>query len=100
MRWVTSLACAIFFITNSVSYSQEPQADAKQFVAKAQELAKAKDFAGAAAQMQQAVALEPKNDVYLAVTSDFELKARRFNEGLEHALRAIKLNDKQGAYYV
>jgi tetratricopeptide (TPR) repeat protein len=82
------------------SRGQDGAADAKQLVAKAKDLADAKDFAAAAVQMKKAVALDPKNDLYLAMTGDYELKAGNFAAGLEHAVQAIKLNDKVGAYYV
>jgi hypothetical protein len=34
------------------------------------------------------------------MTSDFELKAGKFADGLAHAQQAIKLNDKTGPYYI
>jgi len=74
--------------------------EAKELVAKAQELAKAKELVQAIPLMKKAIQLAPKNDQYLAFLSDFEMKADQFADGLEHALAAIKLNDKVGAYYV
>src|SRR5205085_2300370 len=38
--------------------------------------------------------------LYLAMTSDYEYKASKFADGLEHAQQAIKLNGKPGPYYV
>ena len=34
------------------------------------------------------------------MTSDYELKAGKFTDGLAHALQAIRLNDRDGGYYV
>jgi tetratricopeptide (TPR) repeat protein len=79
---------------------QGPGADAKELVAKAQKHAKAKEFAQAIAVMKQVIALAPRNDLYLAMNADYEMKAGRFAEGLEHATQAIKLNPKEGAYFV
>src|SRR4029077_9706021 len=81
-------------------FGQDGESQAKQLVAKAQELAGAKDFVEAIAFMKKAVALAPRNDLYLAMTSDYELKAGKFADGVEHATQAIKLNDKDGGYFV
>lgn len=79
----------------------QPAADnAKDLVAKAQEQAKAKKFDEAILLMHKAIQLAPQNDLYLAMTSDYEFKAGKFAAGLQHALQAIKLNDKDGAYHV
>lgn len=80
--------------------TQAGEQEAKELVAKAQELAKAKELNQAIALMKKVVALAPKNDQYLAYLSDFEMKAEKFADGLEHAQAAIKVNDKVGAYYV
>jgi tetratricopeptide (TPR) repeat protein len=82
----------------SIVSGQSP--DAKQFAAKAEELAKDKNYVGAIELMKKASALEPKNDVYLAMTGEYEYKSGKFADGLEHAAAAIKLNDKNGAYFV
>jgi tetratricopeptide (TPR) repeat protein len=83
-----------------LAFAQDAGDQAKQLVAKAQECAHAKDFAAAIAHMKNAIALAPGNDLYLAMTSDYELKAGQFSAGIEHAMRAIKLNDKDGGYFV
>jgi tetratricopeptide (TPR) repeat protein len=102
MITLTRLATALLltFVTSPVSFGDSADAQAKQLAAKAQELAQVKDFEGAIAHMKKAVALAPRNDLYLAMTSDYELKAGKFADGLEHAMQAIKLNDKDGAYFV
>jgi tetratricopeptide (TPR) repeat protein len=74
--------------------------EAKQLVDKAKELAKEKKLDQAIAAMHKAIKLDPKNDVYLATASDYELKAGKYADGLKHAKQAIKLNDKAGVYLV
>jgi hypothetical protein len=74
--------------------------DAQKLAQQAQELAKAEKFDQAIDAMKKASQLAPSNDLYLATTSDYELKAGKYTDGIEHALQAIKLNDKVGAYYV
>jgi tetratricopeptide (TPR) repeat protein len=96
----TSAAIFLFILANSLSVAQDTGDQAKQLVAKAQELAHAKDFTAAIDHMKKAIALAPTNDLYLAMTSDYELKAGKFADGVEHAMRAIKLNDKDGGYFV
>lgn len=73
---------------------------AQQIVEKAQALAEEKKLDQAIELMKKAIALDPTNDLYLAMASDYEYKAEKFADGLEHAARAIQLNDQVGAYYV
>lgn len=73
---------------------------AKDLVAQAQTLAKGGKLEEAITLMKKAVELAPRNDLFLAITSDYEMKAGRFAEGLEHILQAIKLNDRDGNYFV
>jgi transglutaminase-like putative cysteine protease len=80
-------------------FGQDAEQEAKQLVQKAQELAKEQKFDQAIDAMKKAVQLAPRSDLYLAMTSDFEQKAGRYADGIEHALAAIKLNPKVGAYY-
>ncbi len=77
-----------------------PDTSAKDFVAQAKERGEARDFAQAITLMKKALALSPKNDLFWAITSDLELKAGKFADGAEHAAEAIKLNDKDGGYFV
>jgi len=79
---------------------QHADMDSKDLVAKAVELAKAQKYDQAIALMKKAVQVEPGNDAYLGVISDFEYQAGKYADGLAHALDAIKLNGKVGAYYV
>jgi tetratricopeptide (TPR) repeat protein len=74
--------------------------EAKQLVQQAQELVKAQKFDEAVAVMKKAIQLDPANDLVLATASDCELKAGKFADGMEHALQAVRLNDKVGAYHV
>jgi tetratricopeptide (TPR) repeat protein len=79
---------------------QDAGDEAAKLVQQAQELARDKKFDQAAALLRKAVDLAPRNDQYLAVLSDCEYKSGRYADGLEHALEAVKLNDKVGAYHV
>ncbi len=72
---------------------------ATSLLAKAQELAKAKDLDGAIALMHKAIALTPDNDQFLGFLSEFELKAGKFADGLKHAQKAITLKPDVGVYY-
>jgi tetratricopeptide (TPR) repeat protein len=90
------IACLIA----SAPFALGQEAEAKQLAEKSQELAKDKKFDQAIASMKKAIELTPRNDLYIATLSDYELKAGKFTDGLEHAAQAIKLNDKVGAYYV
>ena len=74
--------------------------EAKKLVDEAQELAKDQKLDEAIANMHKAIKLAPRNDLYLALTSDYERKAGQYAEGLKHALEAVKLNDKVGAYFI
>lgn len=74
--------------------------EAKQLFQQAQDLAKAEKFDAAISALKKALPLAPRNDLYLATISHYELKAGRFANGLEHALQALRLNDRRGAYHV
>jgi transglutaminase-like putative cysteine protease len=76
--------------------SDEPQ----RLFEQAQGLAKSEKFDEAVVVMQKVLRLAPRNDRYLATASHYELKAGKFTDGLEHAVEAIRLNDKVGTYYV
>jgi tetratricopeptide (TPR) repeat protein len=95
------LAACLFALAPVLSaFSQTAQEkEAQELVAKAQEMGKAQKYDEAIALMKKAIQLAPRNDLYLALTSDLEYKAGKFADGAEHALQAIKLNDKVGAYY-
>jgi tetratricopeptide (TPR) repeat protein len=79
---------------------QDASDEAQQLYQQAQDLVKAQKFDQAVEAMSKAVRLAPRNDLYLATLSDCEFKAGKFADGVEHALQAVKLNDKVGAYYV
>ncbi|HEV3142754.1 MAG TPA: hypothetical protein VGZ47_02600, partial [Gemmataceae bacterium] len=105
MERMNPLACCAVVFALAVTFvpqvfGQDKESQAQELVAKAKELARAKDFVEAIACMKKAVALAPHSDLYLAMTSDYELKAGKFADGVEHAMQAIKLNDKDGGYFV
>jgi tetratricopeptide (TPR) repeat protein len=75
-------------------------AEAQKLFEQAQGLAKEKKLTEAISAMRKAVELAPRNDKYLAVLSDLEREGGKYAEGLEHAQRAIALNDKVAVYYI
>jgi tetratricopeptide (TPR) repeat protein len=79
---------------------QDAEAEARKSAEEAVELAKGKKLDEAIAAMKKAIELAPRNDLYLARASDYEMQAGKFADGLEHAQKAIRLNGKVGAYYV
>ncbi len=102
MRWrlFCGLAIACLLpLASSAPGREGPKEEAAQFVESAKKLAAAKKFAAAASAMKQAIRLVPKNDLYLAMTSDYEREAGQFADGLKHAQQALALNDKVGAYH-
>ncbi len=78
---------------------QDADKEAKNLAAKAQDLAKSKDFDQAIALMNKAIQLAPDNDHFLGAISEFELKAGKFVDGLKHAQKAIALKPENGHYY-
>src|SRR5262249_26834049 len=92
-------AAGVLALVLSASGQDSPD-DEKKLVQQAQELAKENKLDEAAAVMKKAIRLAPKNDLYLAVTSQFEFKAGKYADGAEHALQAVKLNDKVGFYHL
>ncbi len=102
MKVLFRLATGVLFLPLAwaSALGQSADANAKALVAQAEAAVIAKDFEQAILLMRKAVALAPANDLYLAITSDYELKAGKFADGLAHAEQAIKLNGKNGGYYV
>jgi tetratricopeptide (TPR) repeat protein len=74
--------------------------EAPKLFEQAQALAKEKKLTEAIRALRKAVELAPANDKYLAVLSDLEREAGHFTDGLEHARRAIAINDKVAVYYI
>jgi transglutaminase-like putative cysteine protease len=74
--------------------------DAKALLARADELAKARDYDGAADILNQVLKLMPDNDQVLFTVGEMERQAGRFSDGLKHALQAIKINPKPVVYYI
>ena len=74
--------------------------DARALVAKAQELAKARDYDAAADLMSKVLKLTPKSDEALGMAAQMEHEAGRFADGIKHALQAIEINPKGVPYYV
>src|SRR4051794_27860615 len=104
MRWrlffVLGIGSVLALVPVTAGFGREAEQEVQQLLRKARDLAGDSKFDEAADTMKEALKLAPGNDLYLAMTSDFERQAGRFADGLEHARQAIKLNDKVGAYYV
>jgi tetratricopeptide (TPR) repeat protein len=79
---------------------QDAAAEARQLAEKADQLAREKKLEEAVAAARKAIQLAPKDDRYLALASEYEMRAGKYADGLEHALQALKINDKVGGYYV
>jgi tetratricopeptide (TPR) repeat protein len=95
------LTAVWLFALAPLSFGQDSKdQEALQLAQKAQDLAKAQKFEDAFAAMKKATQLVPNNHLYLAVTSDYALKAGKVSEARELVQQAIKLNGKVGSYYV
>jgi hypothetical protein len=102
IRWfgVLGVFC-LFVVPGRVCLGRTADtADAARHVESAKKLAADNKFEEAAAEMKKALEIAPKNDLLLAMTSEYEHRAGLFSDGLAHARRAIELNGKVGAYYV
>lgn len=97
---VCGLSCVLALAVAGRGRGDDAAKEAEQLVKQAQELARDKKLDEAITAVHKAIKLVPRNDLCLGLASDYEYKAGRFAEGLEHARQAIKLNGKVGAYYV
>jgi tetratricopeptide (TPR) repeat protein len=93
------LAACLFVLVWVGSIRADNAADAQKLVQEAAQLARDKKYDEAVAAIRKALQSEPRNDRFLGVASEIELRAGRFADGVEHALAAIKINDKVGLYY-
>src|SRR5437868_1884280 len=82
------------------AFGQDAEQEARQLLEQAAEFEKAKKFEEAARVVRKVIKLVPGNDACLAVASHYERLAGDYAEGVEHALQAIKINDKVPAYFV
>ncbi len=101
-RWFVVLGLAVLFplLAAPPGRGQEAKEEEQKLLDKVQALANAKKYGEAADVMKKVLKLAPANESYLALTSEMERQAGRFGDGLAHALQAIKVNDKAGAYYI
>src|SRR5438067_1146592 len=90
----------LLLLACGLSGAGQDAAEDKKLFQQAQDLAKKEQFDEAITAMKKAIALAPRNDLYLGTLSDIELKAGKYADGADHAEQAIKLNGKVGAYYV
>src|SRR5436305_896797 len=94
---VLAAACAL--VLAGPGLGRDAAQDAADLAQKAEALALEKKYDESIALMRKAIDLEPRNDRYLGLASQIEQRAGRYAEGLEHALAAIKVNDKMWFYY-
>src|SRR5205823_3610822 len=78
-------AGALLFALVLSAAGQPPSDEARQLAEKAQEQALAKKYDQAAATIKKALQLEPRNDLYLARASLYEMKDGKYAAGFEYA---------------
>jgi hypothetical protein len=72
--------------------------EAQKLVKEAEEQARDKKYDEAVATVHKALQLLPRDDRVLMVASEIERRASRYADGVEHALAAVKINDKVPLY--
>ncbi|HUQ70878.1 MAG TPA: hypothetical protein VM165_15215 [Planctomycetaceae bacterium] len=65
----------------------------------ARALERRRDYPAAVQKMREALDIDPDNDVYLAYASQVERLAGNYADGVEHALRAVKIIEKKTGWY-
>src|SRR3954452_14166412 len=93
-------AGALLLAPGLSALARDSAEEAAKLFQEAQDLAKTQKFEQAATLLHKVLKLVPDNDRYLATASEYEFKSGQYADGVEHALQAIKLNDKVGDYYV
>ncbi|MDE2795855.1 MAG: DUF5107 domain-containing protein [Gemmatimonadota bacterium] len=83
------------FETDPGAWASIPEAD--RLVYQARELAKGRRYGEARALFEEAVATEPWNRGALLGLADLALRSARYEEGLEHARRALQLDTYDAA---
>jgi tetratricopeptide (TPR) repeat protein len=92
-------ACVLAQALGGIPHARGDEAEERQLVEQATRLARENKFAEALDVVKKVIRLAPDNDRYLATASELERRLGRFEDGLEHARAAIKINDKVGLYY-
>jgi tetratricopeptide (TPR) repeat protein len=100
MRHGIILAAGVLALIGPAGARGADGPEALDLVRAADRLARQKKYDEALDAVRKAVRLAPDNDQYRFVASEVARRAGRYDEGLEHALAAIKLNDKVPVYYV
>ena len=83
------------FETDAGAWASIPEAD--RLVFQARELAKGRRYGAARALFEEAAAAEPWNRGALLGLADLALRSARYEEGLEHARRALQLDTYDAA---
>jgi tetratricopeptide (TPR) repeat protein len=93
-------AGALLLAVGPNAFAGDAAEEAAKLFQEAQDLGKDQKFEQAATLLKKVIKLVPDNDRYLAMASEYEYKSGQYADGVEHALQAIKFNDKVGDYYV
>jgi tetratricopeptide (TPR) repeat protein len=90
------VGAALFFCPGA---GADEAGEARALFAKAQKAVASRDFKSAAALLEKAVRLQPRNDTYLGNLGYVEGQLGRHRSALEHSEKAIRLNDKVHYYF-
>jgi transglutaminase-like putative cysteine protease len=99
-RLVLLAACALALVPVVSSRGGDDAAEAQKLAGEAERLARDKKYDEALAAIRKALEIQPGSDRTLALASEIERRAGRFADGVQHALAAVKINDKVGLYYL
>ncbi len=91
---VVAIACTLSLTTVTAG----PDPEVQRLLLEAQKHLDAKKPDEAVAVLKKIVKLTPADDKLLATLSDLERQTGKFADGMEHALAALKINDKVPTY--
>jgi len=97
---VAALVSLPFLTPASPARGQENLDEARKLAEQSLNFEKDKKYDQAVKAMRKVIELVPGKDDLVIRTSNLERLAQQYDEGLKHALEAIKLNDKVPVYYV
>ena len=98
---VVALACSLSLVQILPARGPAPaEQELQQLLQEAQKFLDAQKLDEAVAVLKKATKLAPNSDKLFASISDLERQTGKYADGIEHALQAIKLNDKVPTYYL
>jgi hypothetical protein len=80
-------------------FARGDEREAEVLRLEAEQLVREKKLDQALEAIHKAIEMAPRNDRYLMVASEIERRTGRFADGVQHALAAIKINNRVGLYY-